>query len=70
MNTNFKVIGLIRLGIKPKSTAPEADALTIRPSELFEIMGKMYTSKTLLKMAGGRMLTFHPTPLDPPLVIS
>ena len=34
MNTNFKVIGLTRLGIKPKSTTPEADALTIRPSEL------------------------------------
>ena len=30
MNTNFKVIGLTRLGIKPKSTAPEADALTTR----------------------------------------
>ena len=35
MNTNFKVIGLTRLGIKPKSTAPEADALTTRLSELF-----------------------------------
>ena len=36
MNTNFKVIGLTRLGIKPKSTAPtEADALTTRPSELY-----------------------------------
>ena len=34
MNTNFKVIGLTRLGIKPKSTAPEADALTTSPSEL------------------------------------
>ena len=34
MNTNFKVIGSTRLGIKPKSTAPEADALTTRPSEL------------------------------------
>ena len=34
MNTNFKVIGLIRLGIKPKSTAPAADALT---SELFKV---------------------------------
>ena len=34
VNTNFKVIGLIRLGIKPKSTAPDADALTTRPSEL------------------------------------
>ena len=34
MNTNFKVIGLTRLGIKPKSTAQETDALTTRPSEL------------------------------------
>ena len=34
MNTNFKVIGLTRLGIKPKSTAPEADVYTTRPSEL------------------------------------
>ena len=33
-NTNFKVIGLTRLAIKPKSTALEADALTTRPSEL------------------------------------
>ena len=31
MNTNFKVIGLTRLGIKPKFTALEADALTTRP---------------------------------------
>ena len=34
MNTNFQVIGLTRLGIKPKSTAPEADAHTTRSSEL------------------------------------
>ena len=34
MNTNFIVIGLTRPGIKPKSTAPEADVLTTRPSEL------------------------------------
>ena len=34
MNTNFQVIGLTRLGIKPNYTAPEADALTTRPSEL------------------------------------
>ena len=27
VNTNFKVTGLTRLGIKPKFTAPEADAL-------------------------------------------
>ena len=31
----FKVIGLTRLGIKPTSTAPEVDAFTTRPSELF-----------------------------------
>ena len=35
MNTNFKVIGLTRLGIKPKSTDSEADVLTSRPSELW-----------------------------------
>ena len=34
VNTNFKVIGLTRLGIKAKSTALEADVLTTRPSEL------------------------------------
>ena len=39
-------------------------------SKGLEIMEKLYTSKALLKMAGGRMHTFHPTPLDPPLVIS
>ena len=32
--TNFKVIGLTRLGIKTQSIAPAADALTTRPSEL------------------------------------
>ena len=34
MNTNFNVIGLTRLGIKPESSAPEADALTTPPYEL------------------------------------
>ena len=34
MNTNFKIIGLIRLEIKPKPIAPEADAIIIRPPEL------------------------------------
>ena len=33
-NTNFTAIGLTRLGIKPQSTAPEADALTARAPEL------------------------------------
>ena len=32
-------------------------------------MEKLYTSKTFLKMVGGRMHTPHPTPLDPPLAI-
>ena len=31
VNTNIKVIGLTRLGIKPESTAAEADALTTQP---------------------------------------
>ena len=31
-------------------------------SKRFEIMEKLYTSKTFLKMAGGRMHTPHPTP--------
>ena len=34
VNTNFKVIGLTRVAITPDSTAPEAGALTTRPSEL------------------------------------
>ena len=34
MNTNFKAIGLTRLGIKPEFAAPEANALTTRPSDL------------------------------------
>ena len=34
MNINFEVIGLTRLGIKPESTATEADARSTWPSEL------------------------------------
>ena len=30
-------------------------------------MEKLYTSEVFLKMAGGRMHTFHPTSLNPPL---
>ena len=41
MNTNFHAIGLIRLGIKPESAAPEADAATTRPSKLKEIFSKL-----------------------------
>ena len=43
MNTNFKVIGLTQLGIKPKSTAPEADALTTQPSELYVVQEQLFT---------------------------
>ena len=39
MKINFKVIGLTRLGIKPESTAPEADAVTTRSSELATVAG-------------------------------
>ena len=34
----FKVIGLTRLRIKPKSTVPQADALSTPPSEPFLIV--------------------------------
>ena len=37
VNTNFKVIGLTRLGIKPESTDLEENALTTRPSELLSL---------------------------------
>ena len=40
VNTNFKFIGLTRLGIKTQSTALEADALSTRPSEL--LIGTCY----------------------------
>ena len=31
-------------------------------------MEKLHTSQTFSKMAGGRMHTPHPTPVDPPLI--
>ena len=39
-DSNVKVIGLTRLGIKTQSTALEVDALTTRPSEL--LIGTCY----------------------------
>ena len=48
MNTNFKVIGLTRLEIKPEPTAPEADALTTRPSEQTQHKKKIRFSLHLL----------------------
>ena len=44
-------------------------ALSLSLSKTLEIMEKLYTSKTFSKMAGERMHTSHPTPLDPPLAI-
>ena len=43
---NFEVIGLTQLRIKPKSTAPEADALTTRPPEHLSKLHKNKYSKT------------------------
>ena len=37
MNTNFKVIGLAQLGIKPKSTAPKT-TLSSRPSKQMKLL--------------------------------
>ena len=42
MNVNFEVIGLTRLEIKPRSTVPEADALTTQPSELLEMLNTLF----------------------------
>ena len=53
MNTTWKVIGLTRLGIKPKSTAQEADALTARPTELLKCFvnaEKIYGIKNLRRV--------------------
>ena len=40
MNINFIITGLTRLGIKPESTATDACALAIRPSELFKVFNR------------------------------
>ena len=40
MNSNFKVIGLTRLGFKTQSAALEEDVLITRPSEL--LIGTCY----------------------------
>ena len=39
-------------------------------SKKFKIMEKLHTSKTFSKIAGERMHTLYPIPLDPPLAIS
>ena len=45
-------------------------ALGLSLSKRFETAENLYTSKTFLKMAGGRMHTPHPNPLDSPPAIS
>ena len=50
MNTNFKVSGLTQLGMKPMSTAPEADALTTRPSEPFKRLKKKQKKQSYCKV--------------------
>ena len=49
VNTNFQVIGLTQLGIKPKSTAPKVNALTTPPSELFSKPRFSFSKKNLQK---------------------
>ena len=58
MNTNFKVIGLTRLGINPKSTAAaEVDALTTWPFEL--LMPAMPTSLHLSNLLEPKTKSKH-----------
>ena len=45
MNTKLKVIGLTRLGIKPKSTAIEADVFTTPPAKLLKNVYGLKTSR-------------------------
>ena len=42
VNASFKVIGLTRLGIKPESTAPEAEALSTRTFKLLKNLIGLY----------------------------
>ena len=51
MNTNIKVIGLTRLGIKLESTTFEEDALATRPSNTVSIMKIWFCGVTLLIVA-------------------
>ena len=56
VNTNFAVVGLTRLGIKPESTAPESHDLTARPPALLRVLNKLIQDgKRLLKRAQYRI---------------
>ena len=65
MNTNFKVIGLTRLGIKPESTAQETDALyhsTIWSATHTSNLTKLIRiqSKVIRLLAGADWMTHAP----------
>ena len=69
MNTNFKVLGLTRLGIKPESTAPEADTLISRPFELCKplisdlLMHMILTITKCKSLLGSSTNSLHPATL-------
>ena len=62
MNTNFKVIGLTPLAIKPKAAVTVAYALTSRPPEL--LMSAMPTSLQthLCNVMGAIAFAYKPNP--------
>ena len=57
MNTNFTVIGLTHFGIKPESTALEADVLTTRPSEL--LIKNIFSKNLFLKVLDEVIIISH-----------
>ena len=60
MDASFIVIGLTRLGIKPKSTAREANALSTWPSELLPLCQCGEQLASLLVVPFGRALSGIP----------
>ena len=75
MNTNFKIIGLTRLGIKPESTAQEQTLCTTRQSELLNInsnkinsnIKKLYAKSDLGRDFKNQKCFSPPWPLFPRL---
>ena len=58
MNTNFKVIGLTRLGIKPKSTTSDADALPLGHLSYYQSLVCLLLVKMLNLTFTSRKLIF------------
>ena len=67
MNTNFKVIDLTRLGIKPKSTAQETDALyhSAICAVKMSIAVKIVCSDRQWRSHGGGVGGYNPLPIKP-----